>query len=178
VSSRGATAAAAAAAAVPPPPRPVAATPPQTSRHRSDLAPAVGAAVPTRALLDAGDHAGLLPFGAPHPPPPASLALPATATPPPPATGAPASDTARRDTRAPAPRDSDGQSPTPPAPPGSPGNAGAGGVASAAGGAASGVWCAILLAGIVFLAPQLRRHRVRLVIPAPRGVEFLLHRPG
>jgi len=68
--------------------------------------------------------------------------------------------------------------PAPPSPIGPPGNAGAGGVAGAAGGAASAVWCALLVGTLVLLLPELRRHRFRLVVPAPRGVAFSLQRPG
>jgi len=53
-----------------------------------------------------------------------------------------------------------------------------GGAAGASGGAASGVWCALLIGGLVLLVQQLRRYRFRLVVPAPRGVVFLLQRPG
>jgi hypothetical protein len=66
----------------------------------------------------------------------------------------------------------------PKAPVGPPGNASAGGVAGGTGGAASGVWCAILLGCMLYLAQELRRHRIGLSLPAPRGVVFLLHRPG
>jgi hypothetical protein len=40
------------------------------------------------------------------------------------------------------------------------------------------VWCALLIGGLGLLAPPLRRYRFRLVVPAPRGVVFLLQRPG
>jgi hypothetical protein len=68
---------------------------------------------------------------------------------------------------------------TPTAPPRPPGNAGAGGIAGGGtGSAASGVWCALLLCCVLWLAQELRRHRIRLTLSAPSGVVFLLQRPG
>jgi hypothetical protein len=67
---------------------------------------------------------------------------------------------------------------TPKSPTGPPGDAGAGGIAGAPGGVAAGVWCALLLSCLLYLAQELRRHRVRLSLPAPAGVVLLLHRPG
>ena len=68
--------------------------------------------------------------------------------------------------------------PIPPAPLAPPGNAGAGGVAGASGGAATGVWCALLAGGLVLLVQSSAGYRFRLVVAAPRGVVFLLQRPG
>jgi len=143
-------------------------------------------ALPERRLMTAGDRAGLLPFG-PHAPAtadPLATTVAAIATAPAATTIAvsrsnDARDAARRGQPARAP-DAGGSdpSPAPHHPPTTPGNAGAGGVASAAGGAASSVWCVVLLAGFLLFSPRLRRHRAPLVIPAPRGVELLLHRPG
>jgi len=146
--------------------------------------------LPERKLLSAGDRAGLLPFGhhttdavAPLTPGVTAIAI-ATAAPVPTAVAVVESSTAghstdHRTTRARGPDGGGAPSrPDPLRPPGGPGNEGAGGVASAAGGAASGVWCAILLGGFLLFAQQLRRHGVRLVMPAPRGVEFSLQRPG
>src|SRR6185436_1016507 len=141
-----------------------------------------------RALLAAAASAGLLPFaargardahgaGGMHPDLDAIIAGTAqgtvTATP---AGGAP--DAAHRVPRGPARHGGGGTPPRPPDPFGPPGNAGAGGVGGASGGAASGVWCALLIGGLVVLVQQLRRYRFRLVVPAPRGVVFLLQRPG
>jgi hypothetical protein len=151
---------------------------------------AAPAGLPERRLLSAGDRAGLLPFG-PHAP---ALADPlattvatiaaASAVAPIGASAVASRSTETRDAparsgaaRAPDAGGSDPR-PAPHHPPTSPGNAGAGGIASAAGGAASSVWCVVLLAGFLLFSPQLRRHSARLVISAPRGVELLLHRPG
>jgi hypothetical protein len=159
-----------------------------TAPPRHDTGGTQPVALSERKLLSAGDRAGLLPFGhrttddaAPLTP---GLTAIATAAAAPAATTVVESSTGGRTTvhrtaRAHAPDGGGTPSrPAPHRPPGTPGNAGAGGVASAAGGAASGVWCAILLGGFLLFAQHLRRHGVRLVIPAPRGVEFLLHRPG
>jgi len=127
--------------------------------------------------MAAGDEAGLLPFGA-HAPATTDPLAPAAVT----IVGSRSPDTrggARRDAPARAPDDGGSDPrPAPHHPPTTPGNAGAGGVASAGGGAASSVWCDALLAGFLLFSPRLRRHCARLVIPAPRGVELLLHRPG
>ncbi len=85
---------------------------------------------------------------------------------------------AHRPARGPARHGGGNGRPIPPAPLAPPGNAGAGGVAGASGGAATGVWCALLAGTLVFLAQSFRRHRFRLVAPAPGGVVFLLQRPG
>jgi hypothetical protein len=144
--------------------------------------------LPERRLFSAGDRVGLLPFG-PHA---AATAAPLATAVAGVAAGATAAGVVRTDpsrstdTREAAHRGEPAGPPDagrdnrriPDPPPGTPGNAGAGGVASSAGGAASSVWCAILLAGFLLFSPQLRRHCARLVIPAPRGVELLLHRPG
>jgi hypothetical protein len=63
-------------------------------------------------------------------------------------------------------------------PTGPPGNAGAGATAAGPGGVASGVWCALLLGCVLWLAMDLRGHRICLSVPAPCGVVLLLHRPG
>ena len=157
----------------------------EVPRDRAGAAAASSAAV--RALVAAGASAGLLPFaaradaaaGAAHrasgpsfDPAVAARVRTAVAA----AGGRPT--TARH----PAPgQEHHGSGSTPPAPPspiGPPGNAGAGGVAGAAGGAASAVWCALLAGTLVLLLQELRRHRFRLVVPAPRGVAFSLQRPG
>jgi len=70
------------------------------------------------------------------------------------------------------------RAPAPRRPSGPPGNAGAAGAGAPAGGAAAGPWGAILLCVVTPLALVLRRHRFRLVTPAPRGVVVLLQRPG
>jgi len=143
-------------------------------------------ALPERRLISAGDRAGLLPFG-PHAPAadgPLATTVAAIATAPAATTIVASRSTDTRDSarRRPPSRvpDAGGGDPRPAPhhPPTTPGNAGAGGVASAAGGAASSVWCVVLLAGFLLFSPRLRRHCARLVIPAPRGVELLLHRPG
>ena len=85
---------------------------------------------------------------------------------------------AHRPARGPARHGGGNGRPIPQAPLAPPGNAGAGGVAGASGGAATGVWCALLAGTLVFLAQSFRRHRFRLVAPAPGGVVFLLQRPG
>jgi hypothetical protein len=66
---------------------------------------------------------------------------------------------------------------SPKLPTGPPGKAGAGGIA-ASGSASAGVWCAILLCCLLYLAQELRRHRDRLSLSAPSGVVLLPHRPG
>jgi len=152
------------------------------------VASRVRAATP-RALLDAAASAGLLPFAARDPrdadsaggPGPgldaiaAGTSAAASLTTPAGRAGA----AARRGAGGPARHGGGGGAPPKPSSPfGPPGNAGAGGAAGAPGGAASGVWCALLIAGLVLLAPPLRRYRFRLVVPAPRGVVFLLQRPG
>jgi hypothetical protein len=40
------------------------------------------------------------------------------------------------------------------------------------------VWCALLLCCVLLVALDLRRHQVRLIIPAPTGAVLLLDRPG
>jgi len=140
-----------------------------------DLAPpTVGAARSTRELLAAGAIAGLLPFAhrtaAPGSTVPgygaamAAIAASAGASP------------ARTVERVPAPNAGDGHPPE--LPTGPPGNAGAGGIAGAGGGVTTGVWCVLLLCCLLYLAQELRRHRIRLSLPAPTGVVLLLHRPG
>jgi hypothetical protein len=152
------------------------------------LSPRIAAASP-RALLAAGASAGLLPFapratrghhGAAafdlgldlgaviYAPQQAGVA----------ATAGGAPDAARRLPRSPARHSGGGTPPVGPAPHGPPGNAGAGGLAGPSGGVASAVWCALLAGGLILLVQQFRRHRFRLVVPAPRGVVLLLHRPG
>lgn len=66
----------------------------------------------------------------------------------------------------------------PRAPVGPPGSAGAGGVAAAFGGAAGGMWCAILLSFCFFTSVELRRFHCRLVLAGPAGIGFPLRRPG
>jgi hypothetical protein len=136
----------------------------------------------TRHLLTAGAAAGLLPFGgrdwssesevSGFATSPATAAIIAAAT----ATSAAVADGLRHGGRL-APNGGGPRTPTtPPAPPG---NAGAGGIAGGGiGGVASGVWCALLLGCVLLLAQELRRHRIRLTLPAPSGVVFLLQRPG
>ena len=155
--------------------------------YRPLVAPRVRTATP-RALLAAAASAGLLPFAprdardargpsAMHPDLDAIVAgTPARGTVAAPAAGAP--DAAHRvpDTRS--HRGGGNTPPRPPGPFGPPGNAGAGGAAGASSGAASGVWCALLIGGLVLLVQSLRRYRFRLVVPAPRGVVLLLQRPG
>jgi hypothetical protein len=67
---------------------------------------------------------------------------------------------------------------TPMLPPGPPGHVGAGGSAGGPGGVASGVWCALLLGCALYVATELRRHRIPLSLPARNAVVLLLHRPG
>jgi hypothetical protein len=74
------------------------------------------------------------------------------------------------------PRERGGQGPQPPS--GPPVSPGAAGVAGGIGGMSGGLWCAILLSFLAFSAPELRRHRTRLVLSAPTGVSFGLQRPG
>jgi hypothetical protein len=154
------------------------AAPPAARRHRERPAAAPHAPPPVRALLAAGDGAGLLPFGSHGVAEVAPLALPVAAAASSRAPARTGAGTIRRDPRAPAPHDGGGRHPAPDGPPGRPGGAGAGGIGTASGGAAAGVWCAILLGAFFLIARELRRHCVRLVIPAPRGVELLLQRPG
>jgi hypothetical protein len=40
------------------------------------------------------------------------------------------------------------------------------------------MWCAVLLSFFLIAAPELRRHRTRLVLSGPTGVAFGLQRPG
>jgi hypothetical protein len=154
--------------------------------ERPLVTPHAPAATP-RALLAAAASAGLLPFalrdardahgaGGKHPDLDSIVAGTAQATVTAPAAGAP--DAGHRVPRGPARHGGGSTPPRPPDPFGPPGNAGAGGVGGASGGAASGVWCALLIGGLVLLVQQLRRYRFRLVVPAPRGVVFLLQRPG
>ncbi len=158
----------------------------EVPRDRAGAAAASSAAV--RALVAAGASAGLLPFAAradaaaggahrasgPSFDPAVAARVRAAVA---------AADGRPTTARHPAPGQAHhgGGGSTPPAPPspiGPPGNAGAGGVAGAAGGAASAVWCALLAGTLVLLLQELRRHRFRLVVPAPRGVAFSLQRPG
>jgi hypothetical protein len=59
-----------------------------------------------------------------------------------------------------------------------PGNAGAGRVAGGSGGGGSGVWSAILLCCVLWLAQVLRPHPVRVCVADQSGFVSLLQRPG
>jgi hypothetical protein len=150
-------------------------TPKQDAIATTDVPSPRAASV--RAILSAAAAAGLLPFQPRDSEDARAGLLPQFAT------AAAATVAALRNAGVRAvkrlPISSDGGTPRPPkAPVGPPGNAGAGGVAGAGGIAGFGVWCAILLCCVLYLAQELRRHRIRLSLPTPSGVVLLLHRPG
>jgi len=145
-------------------------------------APGVAVAPPSSpaALLRAGAENGLLPFAAPTTSAgpsalplvvggPGSVAAAAASRP----GFAPDGTPVREPTSG---GSGGGRTPHPPS--GPPGSAGAGGVAAAFGGAAGGMWCAILLSFVFFATADLRRYRCRLVLACPAGIAFPLRRPG
>jgi hypothetical protein len=129
-------------------------------------------------LLSAGATAGLLPFalGSPAAGGP-SILLPLASGPAAVVAGTSSGSGGVQSKPTPARRGPGGPGPDGPfGPLGNPGVSG-GGIASG-GGAASAFWCALLLGGLGYTVQELRRHRVRLILPEPAGVAFLLHRPG
>ena len=52
------------------------------------------------------------------------------------------------------------------------------GTTAPVGGAASALWCAILVCGLVYAARTMRRYRPRFVMCEPVGFDFPQQRPG